>query len=144
MILRCTIDCYHIYKFGGGLGKCTRLTFGIFVCVCFNRTAEMFLNGGSGGKTALSYPSGTAERAPAVKLTTSTVSLTVATRGAEGYYDVALPSPPFDGGRDALGIDWLGFVGSVLRSYGNLLVLVKVHCTQSSTIRTCHHHLCPG
>lgn len=104
----------------------------------------MFLNGGSGGKTALSYPSGTAERAPAVKVTTSAVSLTVAIRGAKGYYDVALPSPPFDGGRDALGIDWLGFVGSVLRSYGNLLVLVKVHCTQSSTIRTCHHHLCPG
>lgn len=121
MILRCTIDCYHIYKFGGGLGKCTRLTFGIFVCVCFNRTAEMFLDGGIGGKTALSYPSGTTERAPAVKLTTSTVSLTVATRGVGGYYDVALPLTPFNGGRDALGIDWLGFVGSVLRSYGNLL-----------------------
>lgn len=47
-------------------------------------------------------PRATAERAPTVKVTTSVVSLTVATRGAKGYYDVALPLPPFDGGRGML------------------------------------------
>lgn len=159
-VLRCTIDCcYHIYKFlGVGWGKCTfNLWYFLYVLVCFDSTAgqcfwmgwtktfDPFSSKCDDEMSTVSRPS-----APmgAVKEKAGAVSLTaiVSSRGVRHSSFILIVTNSSKKRRIRWECSRDSGIGIVVlsRSYGILLVLVKVHCTQSSTIRTCHHHLFPG